>query len=221
MSACGDVGSAFAPPPPTVSARYPAQNERPPSTIAAAALPSLLRSARSTRRRHHRSPRPLVQLNREVVPDGIPVHMPATLDVQRRTARSRQRASCPAGSSPKVPHTNVSPAIPSNSISSPHAQRSQQRIAVEHHTPLHPAIAVTSVNSACTRRERRANLRSSACCRGRHICFGQLQPEQVVRQRRDHVERDARGGDRACVESAEQPAEGREAERRRPHQRLA
>ena len=42
-----------------------------------------------------------------------------------------------------------------------------------------------------------------------------------MRQRRDHVERDARGGDRACVESAEQPAEGREAERRRPHQRLA
>ena len=111
---------------------------KPPSTIAAAALRSFIRSARSTRRRHHRSPRPLVQLDREVVPDDIPVHMAATLDVQRRTARSRQRASCPAGSSPKVPHTNVSPAIPSNSISSPHAQRSQQRITVEHHTPLHP-----------------------------------------------------------------------------------
>jgi hypothetical protein len=116
----------------------PAQNERPPATIAAAALPSLLRSARSTRRRHHRSPRPLVQLDREVVPADISVHMPATLDVQRRTARSRQRASCPAGSSPKVPHTNVSSTIPRNSISSPDAQQSQRRITIEHHTPLHP-----------------------------------------------------------------------------------
>ena len=126
-------------PPPSRAKRNP------PATIAGVVLPSFIRSARSTRRRHHRSPHPLVQLDRDVIAGVVPVHMPATLNFQPRTARSRKRALCPAGSPPKVPYAIVSSAIPRNYMALAIPRHPSSRAGAMHsRTLIFAAIALSA-----------------------------------------------------------------------------